>query len=75
MSITAKIDVTKLLLRFGGVSELWRRLSANGVDISVKTIEKWRERQSIPSARLAQLVRLSVIEGHKIDLDDFIITQ
>jgi hypothetical protein len=75
MSLQSKIDVNKLLLRFGGVSELWHKLAAQDQKVSIKTIEKWRERESIPSARLVQLISLSKIEGAKIDLDDYIISQ
>ena len=46
------LDAKRIVKRFGGRIELWRRLSANGQHISVKTIEKWMERNSIPSARL-----------------------
>jgi hypothetical protein len=71
--LSNRIDVARLLTRFGGVPELCRRLNANSVAISIKTVEKWRERQSIPSPRLIQLVELASREGQPIALDDYII--
>lgn len=70
--LSNRIDVTALLARFGGVPDLCRRLNNAGVAISVKTVEKWRERQSIPSPRLIQLIELAVLEGQPIALDQFV---
>lgn len=68
-----RIDTKKLVARFGGRIELWRRLKARGVDMSVKTIEKWQERGNIPSHRILQLMELAQHEKHPINLNDFVV--
>lgn len=67
------LDAKRIVKRFGGRIELWRRLSANGQHISVKTIEKWMERNSIPSARLLILMDLAKKEKLPLDLDEYTI--
>lgn len=68
-----QLDAKRIVLRFGGRIELWRRLAAHGHHISVKTIEKWMERNSIPSNRLLVLIDLAKKERAPIDLDDYVI--
>lgn len=67
------IDAKTIVKRFGGRMELYRRLTAIGHDISVKTIEKWMERDSIPTQRLIVLMKLAKTEGRTLNLQDFII--
>lgn len=67
-----RIDTKKLIARFGGRIELWRRLKARGFDLSVKTIEKWTERESIPAYRLVQLMELAQSEKKPLNLNDYI---
>lgn len=66
------LDTRKIVARFGGRSELWRRLKARGVDLSVKTIEKWQERGSIPSPRIVQLMELAQHEKKPLNLNEYI---
>ncbi len=68
------IDAKTIVKRFGGRMELYRRLTAIGHDISVKTIEKWMERNSIPTQRLIVLMKLAKLEGRTLNLQDFIQT-
>jgi hypothetical protein len=68
------IDAKTIVKRFGGRMELYRRLTAMGHDISVKTIEKWMERDSIPTKRLIVLMKLAKKEGRTLNLQDFIQT-
>lgn len=68
------IDAKTIVKRFGGRMELYRRLSAIGHPISVKTIEKWMERDSIPTKRLIVLMRLANKEGRNLNLQDYIKT-
>jgi hypothetical protein len=65
-----RLDVKSIIARFGGRMELWRRLCAEGHSISVKAIEKWSERGSIPSAKLIWLIKLAEREGKPINLID-----
>ena len=68
-----RIDTRKLVAHFGGRIELWRRLEARGFKLSVKTIEKWMERDNIPVARIVQLMELAQHEGRPLDLNTFVI--
>lgn len=67
-----RLNTKKLVAHFGGRMELWRRLEARGFKLSVKTIEKWTERDSIPSARLVQLMELAAHEQRPLDLNNFV---
>lgn len=69
---TTRLHVRKLIARFGGQSELCRRMNAKGYQVTGKAIEKWIERDSIPGNRLIQLFELGVSEGHPIDLYGFL---
>jgi hypothetical protein len=70
-----KLDVVRLIQRFGGINELRKRLLNHQVDINHKTVEKWRERKQIPSWRLLQLIALAKSEGQPIDVLDYASTQ
>lgn len=68
-----RLDAKGIVQRFGGRSELWRRLAKHGHNISVKTIEKWQERNSIPTARLLVLLDLARKEGKPLDVENYVI--
>ena len=70
-----KLDVVRLIQRFGNINELRKRLLNHGVDINHKTVEKWRERKQIPSWRLLQLIALAKSEGQPIDVLEYASTQ
>ncbi len=67
------INIKQLIAHFGGRIELWRKLNARGVKISVKTIEKWGERKTIPSNRLAQLMDLALTLGRPLNINKFLL--
>jgi len=69
-----QLDVKAILHRFGGRTELWRRLNAINHSISVKTIEKWTERSSIPSSRLLVLIELAEKEGKPLLIKDYLLS-
>ncbi len=68
-----RLDIRQLVAHFGGRIELWRRLEARGIKLSVKTIEKWTERDNIPASRLCQLMELAQHQGRALDLNNFIL--
>lgn len=68
-----RIDTRKLVAHFGGRSELHRRLEARGFKLSIKTIEKWMERENIPAVRLVQLMELAQYEKRPLDLNAFVL--
>ena len=67
------LNAKAIINRFGGRLDLWRRLDAYGHKVSVKTIEKWIERNSIPSSRLIVLMDLAKKEKKPLVLDDYIV--
>lgn len=68
----SKLDAKRIVHRFGGRSELWRRMAKHGHHVSVKTIEKWMERDSIPTQRLIALMDLAKKEGKPLNVEDYI---
>lgn len=70
-----RIDAKKMVARFGGRMELFRKLRAGGYEISVKTIEKWMERKSVPSSRLIVLMEMAKKENRPLVLDDYVIEE
>lgn len=71
---STRLNTRKLVAHFGGRSELHRRLEARGFTLSVKTIEKWMERDNIPSNRIVQLMELAQSERRPLDLNLFVLT-
>jgi hypothetical protein len=67
-----RLKTKELIAHFGGRIELWRRLEARGFKLSIKTIEKWMERDNIPSNRIVQLMALANYEGRPLDLNLFV---
>jgi hypothetical protein len=69
-----RLNVVALITRFGGRSELWRKLTKRGNRLSIESLEKWRERGRIPSPHLMTLLAMAKEEGKPINLYDYIIT-
>ena len=69
-----RLNTRQLVAHFGGRAELHRRLEARGFTLSVKTIEKWMERDNIPSNRIVQLMELAQYEKRPLDLNLFVLT-
>lgn len=58
-----KLDVHAVIDHFGGITPLYEKFAANKVDISRKAIEKWKERESIPTSGWLQIEALAESEG------------
>lgn len=69
------IDPKKVLAVFGGRMGTWRRLEKSGFRLSVKTIEKWVERNNIPAHRIAQVAACAKEDGRPIDLYNLVVGQ
>lgn len=65
------LDVRKLVHRFGGPLPLSKRLIKMGHDISVKGINMWIWRQSMPAGWLPLLSLLAEEEGRPLRLQDY----
>ena len=72
-TVDIKLDIKKLVAYFGGRINLWRKLNAAGYVLSIKTIEKWSERDSLPAHRIVQLMDLAKRDGRVIDLNSFLL--
>ncbi|MCE3232351.1 MAG: pyruvate dehydrogenase subunit alpha, partial [Rickettsiaceae bacterium] len=59
-----KLDVGAVIEHFGGISPLHEKFTAAGVEISRKAIEKWKERDSIPTIGWLQIEALAKREGN-----------
>jgi pyruvate dehydrogenase E1 component alpha subunit len=58
-----KLDVDAVIDHFGGISPLHEKFVAAGVEISRKAIEKWKERDSIPTNGWLQIEELARQNG------------
>ncbi len=58
-----KLDVHAVIDHFGGISPLHEKFAQNGIDISRKAIEKWKERDSIPTNGWLQIEALAENEN------------
>lgn len=64
-------DVSKIVDHFGGRSALHAKLVEAGHKITVRAIDQWLYRGTIPSGFLATMLRLSVLSGEPLDLSKF----
>ena len=67
------LDIKAVIAHFGGRIELWRKMNARGHKLSVKTIEKWGERDTIPAPRLLQLMDLALSMGRPLNLNKYVL--
>ncbi len=63
-----QINTGKVIQEFGGVSALMQKINQQGFDISKGGIEKWRERNSIPSRYLIALALIAESENRKFEI-------
>jgi len=70
-----RIDIPKLIADLGGAGAICLKLQAIGVeDITIKGVEKWRERRSLPMGRWLQLVEMvNRTERRELKMDDYLI--
>jgi hypothetical protein len=68
---TQIFDVVKLVDHFGGRSGIHAKLVASGMKLTVRAVDQWLYRERIPSAVLATLIRVSIIDGRPLNLAQF----
>lgn len=68
-----ELDIKAVIAHFGGRIELWRKMNRRGHKLSVKTIEKWGERDSIPTSRIVQLMDLALSMGKPLNLNKYVV--
>lgn len=59
-----KLDVNSVIEHFGGITPLHERFKKAGIEISRKAIEKWKERESIPTNSWLQVENLVKSDGN-----------
>lgn len=75
MNKSNDLDVPRVIDRFGGRTQLHSRLVREGHDVSIKMLEKWRERGRIPANWIVELIRLARAEGKPLDLNDYLVRE
>lgn len=68
-----KMNAQGVVRLFGGPSTLLRRLNDMGHDISLKAVDMWVYRGSIPGKWLVELAALAKKDRIKFDLTQFMI--
>lgn len=69
----ARLDVTKIIKDLGGATKIIESLKAQGINgLTVKAVEKWRERGAIPMHRWLQLRQLS---KKPLNLEDYLLPE
>lgn len=70
-----KLNVAKVIKDLGGSTKIVEDLKRNDVDdISVKAIEKWRERGTIPMKRWIQLRKIAKDIRKNLELEDYLMS-
>lgn len=67
------LNMRKLISRFGGPTILHQRLIARGFVVSIKAIEKWRERGRMSTDWLNELFVMAAEEGRPLLLENYIV--
>ncbi len=64
------LDVTSVVRFLGGRGELYRKLSAAGIELSSRTIDNWIHHRTIPMNRFIELIAVARANGLKLKLED-----
>jgi hypothetical protein len=67
---TPSINVQSVVQFFGGRGELYKKLSAAGVELSHRTIDNWLYHRLIPMSRFLELIAVAKSNGLKFKLED-----
>lgn len=69
-----QIDARKLIADLGGVPAVVSGLASIKVEVSPKTVEKWRERSRIPMDRWLSLVEMvRRLDRRTLVIDDYLV--
>lgn len=66
------IDVKRLVKALGGRAQLFRKLKAEGIVLSHRTIDNWVDRGSIPLKRFVALAAIASSEGWELKISEYI---
>lgn len=70
---SARFDADAIMKEFGGVHGVHEALADVGCIVGKKTVQKWRERNSIPSHALAGLMLYKMRGGERVDLNNYLL--
>jgi hypothetical protein len=73
--VGSEFNARGAVLFFGGPADLARRLKAAGFTLSLKAIEKWTQRKTIPGSWLVRMASVAKTEGRSFDIHDFIVRE
>jgi len=73
-SYVASIDVRAMISAFGGVTKLWAMMQEEGCELSLKAVEKWRERDAMPADAIASVITIAYRRKVDFKLSDYIRT-
>lgn len=68
-------NIDAIFLVFGGRTALHQRLNTKKHPITIRALDKWRERGTIPSAWLARITKLADADGIPFLLHTFLIRE
>jgi hypothetical protein len=68
-----KMDVPKVIKRFGGRTKMHKRLKKCGIDMSIRTLDNWVYHGIISMPRWIQLMGVAKAAGWALKLEDFLV--
>jgi len=66
-----RLDCRRFISAIGGRRDVWTMCVRNGMKISQRAVDKWIERNSIPSEALIKIMLALKQKGVSIDLTNF----
>lgn len=66
------VDAAAIIRLFGGRTDLHAKIERRGYEISIRGIDKWRERESITPGWLRVLAEIARDEGREFDPLQFV---
>ena len=67
-----RLNVRRMIRNLGGNTPLHQELIRHGVKISIKSIEAWAFRNSVPSSRLPLLMEIGVKKHKSFSFEKFL---
>jgi len=68
-----RFDVQAIFNTFGGRSAIFARLNTRRHPITIRALDKWRERGSIPAVWIAHITKLADADGIAFNLHTYLL--
>lgn len=72
IKMNVRLDATKVVRDFGGMTKTARLLTENGNPITRDAVDKWRRANRIPTPHLLHLAVIARERGQRFDIYDYI---